>query len=170
MKTNLKAVAIAAALAGAAAPALAQSQLIGNAGLTPAEAQGLSLTEIAAAKFNRGADGDDQQRVLRPRGVTVMSRSGGSDVAQLARAAGLTPDEARGLTLTEIAAAKFNRGSSDDNQQTVVRRGEVTLTSRSVGGSDLSQLAANAGLTPDEARGLSLSEIAAVKFASESDD
>ena len=46
----------------------------------------------------------------------------------------------------------------------------VTVASRSAGGSASSQLAANAGLTPDEARGLSLSEIAAVKFAREFDD
>ena len=102
--------------------------------------------------------------------MTVISRSAEGSVApQLAGNAGLTPAEAQGLTLTEVAAAKFNRGSSDDNQQTVVPRDEVTLISRSVG-SDVSQLAANAGLTPEEARGLSLSEIAAVKFARESDD
>ena len=75
MQANLKTIALAAALLGAAAPAFAQSQLIANAGLTPAEAQGLSLTEIAAAKFNRGADGDNQQKVLRGSNVTVISRS-----------------------------------------------------------------------------------------------
>ena len=53
--TNLKTLAVVAALVGAAAPAFAQSQLIANAGLTPAEAAGLSLNEIAVAKFNRDA-------------------------------------------------------------------------------------------------------------------
>ena len=43
MKTNLKTIAVAAALIGGAAPALAQSQLIANAGLTPAQAQGLTV-------------------------------------------------------------------------------------------------------------------------------
>ena len=172
MQANLKTIAVAAALLGAAAPAFAQSQLIANAGLTPAEAQGLSLTEIAAAKFNRGSDGDDQQRVLRGSNVTVISRSASGGVAspQLAANAGLTPSEAQGLTLSEIAAAKFNRESDGDNQQRVARPDVVTVASRSAGGSASSQLAANAGLTPDAARGLSLSEIAAVKFARESDD
>ena len=169
MKTNLKALAITAALVGAAAPALAQSQLISSAGLTPAEASGLSLTEIAAAKFNRSAGGDDQQTVLRPRAVTVASRSAGSDVSQLAASTGLSSAEAHGLSLSEIAAAKFNRSASGDDQQTVLRPRAVTVASRSAG-SDVSQLAANAGLTPEEARGLSLSEIAAIKFADESDD
>ena len=45
-----------------------------------------------------------------------------------------------------------------------MRRGDVTVISRSVDGAARSQLAANAGLTPDEARGLTLTEIAAAKF------
>ena len=65
MKTHLKTIALAAALAGAAVPAFAQSQLIANAGLTPAEAQGLTLNEIAAAKFSRNADNDNRQGVVR---------------------------------------------------------------------------------------------------------
>ena len=78
MKTNLKTIAVAAALVGAAAPAFAQSQLIANAGLTPAEAQGLTLSEIAVAKFNRNADHDDRQGVVRRGDVTVISRSTGA--------------------------------------------------------------------------------------------
>jgi hypothetical protein len=171
MKTNLKTIAVAAALLGAAAPAFAQSQLIGNAGLTPAEASGLSLTEIAAAKFNRGSDDDNQQRVLRDRGVTVISRSAdGAARPRLIANAGLTPEQARGLSLTQIAAAKFNRDSDDENQQRARRVGDVTVISRSASAAAWSQLAANAGLSPEEARGLSLSEIAAAKFARESDD
>ena len=172
MQANLKTIALAAALLGAAAPAFAQSQLAANAGLTPEQAQGLTLTEIAAAKFNRDADSDNQQRVLRGSDVTVISRSPSAGVSssQLAANAGLTPDEARGLSLTEVAAAKFNRGADSDDQQRVARPDEVTVISRSAVGGASSQLAANAGLTPDEARGLSLSEIAAAKFARESDD
>jgi hypothetical protein len=165
MKTPLKSMAIAAALLGAAAPAFAQSQLIASAGLTPAEASGMSLTEIAAAKFNRESNGDSQQRVLRRGDVTVISRSvDGSPRSQLAASAGLTLGEARGLSLTEIAAIKFNRDSDGDNQQRVARPGDVTVISRSADGSAWSQLAASAGLTPEEARGLSLSDIAAAKF------
>ena len=171
MKTNLKTIAIAAALLGAATPTFAQSQLIANAGLTPEEARGLSLSEIAAAKFNRDSDREDQQTVQHRGDVTAISRSaGGSGWSQLAANAGLTPEEARGLSLSEIAAAKFNRDSDRDDQQTVQHRGDVTAISRSAGGSGWSQLAASAGLTPEEARGLSLSEIAAAKFARDNDD
>jgi hypothetical protein len=154
--TNLKTLAVAAALLGAAAPAFAQSQLIANAGLTPAEAAGLSLNEIAVHKFNREAAGDDRQ-------VIVIPGSGG-DVSQLAASAGLSPSEAQGLSLTEIAAVKFNRDSAGDDGQRVERGGDVTAISRSAGGAAWAQLVASAGLTPEEARGLSLSEIAAAKF------
>jgi hypothetical protein len=54
MKTSLKSLAaVTAIILGTAAPAFANPQLIANAGLTPAEAAGLSLSEIAAAKFDR---------------------------------------------------------------------------------------------------------------------
>src|SRR4029078_12132033 len=94
---NCKTLAVAAALVGAAAPAFAQSQLVANAGLTPTEAAGLSLNDIAVAKFKRGSD-------LREREVTFPPASGG-DSAQLAASAGLAPHQAQSLTLTEIAAA-----------------------------------------------------------------
>jgi hypothetical protein len=166
MRSHLKTIAVAAALLGAAAPAFAQSQLVANAGLTPAEARGLTLNEIAVAKFNRNAGNENRQGVV-PRGdVTAASRSVANGAhSQLAANAGLTPEEARGLTLNEIAVAKFNRNAGNDNRQGVVRRSEVTLTSRSFDGAARSQLAASAGLTPDEARGKSLTDIAAEKFA-----
>ena len=41
----------------------AHPQLVAAAGLTPAEAQGLSLNEISVFKFNREQDGDDRQAV-----------------------------------------------------------------------------------------------------------
>jgi hypothetical protein len=45
------------------------------------------------------------------------------------------------------------------------------MTSRSHGSSGAyAQLAANAGISPADAAGMSLGEIAAAKFASESDD
>ena len=90
--------------------------------------------------------------------------------AQLAASAGLAPDEARGLSLTEIAAAKFNRDADRDDSQRVLRGGDVTVTSRSVGERAWSQLVASAGLTPEEARGLSLSDIAAAKFDRDTDN
>ena len=101
----------------------------------------------------------------------MISRSAAdASRTQLAAGAGLTPEEARGLSLTEIAAAKFNRDSDGDDQQRVVRSGDVTVISRSADGTAWSQLAASAGLTPEEARGLSLGEIAAAKFDRDTDN
>ena len=65
MKTNLKTIAVAAALAGAAAPAFAQSQLVANAGLTPAEARGPVADRDRRGQVQPRADGDNQQKVLR---------------------------------------------------------------------------------------------------------
>ena len=154
--TNLKTLAVAAALVGAAAPAFAQSQLIANAGLTPAEAAGLSLNEIAVAKFNRGSDSSERQ-------VSFTPASGGAS-AQLAASAGLAPHQAQSLTLTEIAAAKFNRDTSADDAQRVQRPSGVTQITRSLGTDGRRQLVAAAGLSQDEANGLSLTEIARAKF------
>ena len=154
--TNLKTLAVVAALVGAAAPAVAQSQLAANAGLTPAEAAGLSLNEIAVAKFNRGSDSSDRQVIFTP--------GSGGEVGQLAGSAGLTPDQAQDLSLTEIAAVKFNRESAGDGRQRVLRGENVTVATRSVGTPAWSQLVSGAGLTADEARNLSLTDIAAAKF------
>ena len=54
---------VAAALA-AAAPGFANDQLIASAGLTPAEAEGLTLTQIAAVKANRNLSVADRQAVV----------------------------------------------------------------------------------------------------------
>jgi hypothetical protein len=149
----------AAAFAFAAAPAFAD-QLAANAGLSPAEAQGLSLTEIAQLKFNRDTRGDDRHPVV------VVPGSGG-DYTQLAAVAGVSPE---GKSLNEIFVAKINREARGDERQ-AVKGGDVTMTSRSAGGgAAYVQLAANAGIPASDAAGMSLGEIAAVKFASESDD
>jgi hypothetical protein len=162
MKTNLISLsAVAALLVASAAPALADSQLIASAGLTPAEAEGMSLTEIAVAKFNRGSDQDGRQ-------VIVTAGSGG-DTAQLAASAGLDPAGARGLSLVEIAVAKFNRGAGHDGRQYTVEGGGVTVASRSVAVGGVSQLAANAGLSAEAARGLSLTDVAVAKFNRDAD-
>jgi hypothetical protein len=125
------------------------------AGLSPAEARGLSLNEIAVAKFNRDVSGADRQRIVTPGSAGATG--------QLAASAGLSPDQADRLSVTEIAAAKFSRDT--ENAHDVVRRDAVTAITRSVGASDRGQLAAVSGLNPDEARSLSLTEIARAKFA-----
>ena len=99
----------AVAIAFAAAPAFAD-QLAANAGLSPAEAQGLSLTEIAQAKFNRDTRGDDRHPVV------VIPGSGG-DYTQLAAVAGVSPDrhvaqrDLRGEDQPRGAAATSSRRS-----------------------------------------------------------
>lgn len=159
MKTHLAPLAAVLVL-GLAGPALANSQLIANAGLTPAEAQGLTLTEIAQEKFNRSA-GFSQN--AQPASVA-------SDAARanLARAAGLSEAEAQGLSLSEIAAVKFTKGSSD-NDQIRPAASAATIATRSIEGPAQdsrawAQLIASARLSPEEAAGLTLTEIAAEKF------
>jgi hypothetical protein len=157
MKYYLKTIAAVAVTVAAAAPAFAGSQLAANAGISPVEAQGLSLTEIAQAKFNRDTRQDDRHVFVEP--------GTGGDYTQLAASAGISADEAQGMSLGEIYVAKINRESRGDEQQ-AVKGGGVTMTSRSVsGGAGYAQLAASAGLSADEASGLTLGQIAAAKFA-----
>jgi hypothetical protein len=140
--------------AGLYAQAADRSQLAAAAGIPAAEAATMSLTEIAAAKFNRDTRGDDQQVVSEAQATAVDPVRH----AQLIAAARLSGAEAAGMTLTQLAAGTFNAGSDDDDAQTV-----VTMSSRGpvrVG----SHLAFAAGLTPEEAEGMSLSAIAAAKF------
>lgn len=145
-----------AALAGFfAMPALAQdmSQLAASAGLTAAEARTMSLAEIAAAKFNRDSRDDDRQTVASVRTPIAVDPV---RHAQLIAAADLDPDAARGMTLAGLTAAKYNASGDGDHHQTPVSmssRGPVTMVPL--------QLIYAADLTPQEARGLSLNEIAA---------
>lgn len=140
---------------GLYAQAADASQLAAAAGIAPAEAATMSLTEIAAMKFNHDTRGDDRQTVSDARPIMIDSVRH----AQLIAAAGLTAEEAAGLTLAQLAAGSFNAGSDEDNAQPV-----VTMSSHGpvrIG----SQLVASAGLDPVEAQGWSLTEIAAAKFA-----
>jgi hypothetical protein len=146
MKSYVTAIA-AAALLAAAAPAFAGQVAAGN---------GYSLTEAAAIKFNNDTRQDDRQT------VSVVPGSSGN-VSQLAASAGLSADEAAGMSIGEIYVAKINREARGDDKQ-AVKSGGAVMSTRSVGGAD-AQLIAAAGLSASEAAGLSLSEIAAAKFA-----
>ena len=130
-------IAVTLSVLASAAPVLAQSQLALSAGLTPEQANGMTLNEIAAVKFNRESSRQDQQVVVAervpgsnpdlemlaittyngnkshqdrlvardPTTVSSMAFQNPSDVAthyQLIRAAGLTPEEAEGMTLNQI--------------------------------------------------------------------
>ena len=146
--------------AGVLAQAADRSQLAAAAGVSAEEAATMSLTELASAKFNRDSRDDDQQAVSGAEPIMVDPVRH----AQLIAAAGLTADEAAGLTLSQLAAGAFNAGSDDDDAQTVVTmstRGPVRIGSH---------LAFAAGLTPEEAQGMSLTAIAAAKFNRDSRD
>ena len=55
----------------AAAPAFANDQLIASAGLTAEQAEGLTLNQIVAAKYNRDRSFSDRQAVaVTPSGDT----------------------------------------------------------------------------------------------------
>ena len=144
---------------GIAAPAFADSQLAASAGLTDEEAAGMTLTEIAQYKFNRDVSVSDHSA------PSIPATNGSADPAYLATSAGIDDPAADGMTLTEIAAVKFNNDTRADDHQSVMHASRVTITSRSVGAPrGFAQLIASAGLSPSEARGMTLSEIAAYKF------
>ena len=91
---------------GAAAPAAAGdwSQLVAAARLSPAEAEGMTLTELAAHKFNRDGADDDA--------VTLSTRCHPvCDIVSPSRrvvAAGPGPHQAHGVTLTEITRRRVD--------------------------------------------------------------
>ena len=154
MKSYINAVAAAAFIA-VGAPALADTQVQASPGVT--------LTEAAQAKFNRDTRGDD--RHVKPiAGTSEPSR-------QFYASAGLTIGEGWSMSVDQVHVAKINREARGDDKQLLVAGESVGMATRAYGqGGDYDQLAASAGLTATEAWGMSLSEIAAVKFARESDD
>lgn len=147
------------ALAGVA-PALADSQLAASAGLTADQAAGMTLTEIAQHKFNRDESASDRSN------PPVPGAKGNGDYRRLAATTGVTPGVAAGMSLTELAAVKFNNEASRDDRQTVTRQTTVVVATRSARdmSGTLAQLIASARLTPSEAVGMSLTEIARRKF------
>ena len=153
MKSYINVLA-AAAFVAVGAPAFAE-QIQASPGVT--------LTEAAQAKFNRDTRGDDRHVKPIP-GSSEPSR-------QFYASAGLTIGEGRSLTVDQVHVAKINREARGDDKQLLVVGEPVGMATRAYGqGGDYSQLAASAGLSPAEAWGMSLTDIAAAKFASESDD
>lgn len=119
---------------------------------------GLTLTEAARIKFNRDTRPDDRQ-------VAVTPVAPSNDYSRLAASFGMTAREAQGLSLGDVFIAKINHGAGANEQQ-LMRGRSVTLGTRSPAPRrDRSQLAASAGLTPSEAAGMSLTAVAAAKFA-----
>jgi hypothetical protein len=146
---------------GLYAQAADTSQLAAAAGVTPAEAASLSLTELAAAKFNRDTRDDDQQTVSD----ATPAMADPYRHAQLIGAAGFSSGEAAGLTLSQLAAGAFNAGSDDDDAQPV-----VTMSSRGPVGGIEPHLAFAAGIDPAEAQGMTLGAVAAAKFSRDTGD
>ncbi len=95
---------IAVASAAVVADPVAHAQLFAAAGVSPAA--GMTLTDLAAAKRNREARGDDAGRSFVP------GSSGGS--AQLIASVGIAPEVGRSMSLNEIYLEKIVRQSDDD--------------------------------------------------------
>jgi len=152
MKRTHIAAALVAALA--AGPALAQSQLVATTGLSPEEAAGLTLNQLAAAKYNREVSYADRQAVRIPPAAGPVDRS------QLVANARARP----GASLNEIAAAKYNREVSYADRQRVRPAGQPEPRRYSLDKTHWHQLVASAGLKRQDAVGLTLNEIAAIKY------
>jgi hypothetical protein len=146
-------------------PAFAQdarAQFAANAGLTAAEAQGLSLQELAVLNHNLGARRDDEQ-------VIVMHDTTGSVDArartQLVLAAGVAPAEAAGLSLDELTVLKHNSDVRRDDQIII-----VSGRSADVSNAGHAQFAASTGIDADAARGMTLDEIYVLRIEKLSSD
>ncbi len=135
----------------AVAPAFAGTQVIAGNGMT--------LTEAAQVKFNRDTRQDDRQPIVVP-----GTPSG--DYGRLAASVGLSEDAAAGMSLAEIFVVKVNHETPGNTDQ-IVKGSAASMATRSPFATSPShdQLVASAGLSPAEARGLSLTDIAAEKFA-----
>lgn len=129
-----------------------------HAGQGVVAGDGLTLTEAARIKFNRDTRPGDRQ-------VAVEHVAPSGDYTRLAASFGMDAEEARGMSLEEVFVAKVNHGKGVSERQ-LVKDGAMSIATRSpVDVAGRAQLAASAGLDPAEAAGMTLGEIAAVKFA-----
>ena len=142
-------VASVLAVLGVALPAHAGTQVVAG--------NGLSLTDAARIKFNQDTRADDHQTK-----VVLVTPSG--DYDQLAASFGMDPANAEGMSLAQIFVLKINHGEGNADRQ-LVKGDAGGMATRSAIGADHDQLAASAGLDPAQATGMSLSDVAAAKFA-----
>ena len=114
---------------------------------------GVTLTQAAQAKFNRDSSPDDRY---------IAPASGNSGIpAPLYSSAGLSSDD--GWTLEQVAAAKFDRDGQD--QGALSNRSVESTAGLAYGmDRDYSRLAVAAGLSREEAAGMSFDEIAGAKL------
>jgi hypothetical protein len=148
----MKSAFIAAALTacGLIVPAHADTRVVAGNGLT--------LTEAAQVKFNRDTRPDDRH-------VAVTPGQPSGAYGRLAASFGMTAEEAEGMSLAEVFVAKINHGASGTDQQLVKGDGVVMGTRSPYHAAGRAQLVASAGLSPAEAGSMSLTEVAAAKFA-----
>jgi len=89
-------------------------QLAASFGMDPADAEGLSLAQIFVLKINHG-EGTTDRQLVKGSGAGMATRSPvAADHTQLAASARLDPAAASGMTVGEIAAAKFAAGGAND--------------------------------------------------------
>lgn len=146
-------------------PAFAQdsrAQLAANAGLTTAEAQGLSLQELAVLNHNLGVQRDDALVVVPKRGTEPVDADARR---QLILAVGLTLAEATDLSLSELTVLRYNLGARQDDEMVIVSGRDA-----GPGNADHTQFAASAGVDADAAREMTLDELYVVKIARLSSD
>ena len=118
-----------------------------------AASPGVTLTEAAQAKFNHDSSPGDRH-------VTPVPGNSGIP-ASLYSSAGLSAED--GWTLEQVAAAKFDHDGH--GQGTLTNRSDESTVGLAYGmDRDYSQLAAAAGLSPEEAAGMSFDEIANAKL------
>lgn len=122
------------------------AQLVGSARIDATEASMLSLDEIAARKFSGEGHDNAQAASSIAAKSTVHSRRTG-----------------RATALDALHVALINSGSSGENRQILVERSPSPANPAA-----RAQVARSAGLASD-IEGVSLDEIAAVKFAREID-
>lgn len=146
-------IAVLAGLVGAATPLAAGdwSQLIAAGGLTSAEAEGMTLTELHAYKINRGAPRAAEKVTVPTRSYPAFDpRAHG----QLVVSARENSEVAYGMSLSDIAAVKLNLGSDPDDRIPVLPERTAKFSPARA-----QQFVAAAGLTPEQAAGMTLTEI-----------
>jgi hypothetical protein len=130
------------------------SQLIASAGLTPSQASGMSLEEIAIYKFDREGGAQESHTPV----VSTRS-SGAAGYGQLAAAAGVEPARAYGMSLDELYVRALSQTGTRDERQ-VPSPGAAAPPDPAA----RQQLAVVAGISPGVAASAALDALALEKF------
>jgi hypothetical protein len=145
-------------LTGGAAAAQDHRQLAAAAGLSQAEARGLTVPQITERFIVHNGESDGQLSVPV---ASAQPRAAAQNHEQLAATAGLSPAGARDLTVSQIAERFFAHYGESNGQPSASAASALPRVFRAAaagGGRD--QLIAEAHLSQAQAAGLSLTEIA----------